>query len=119
MVILLAKNRDRLSIIAAILDSANGGSSKTQIMFGANLSFSLLEKYLDIAIDSDFLHRENSKYYLTKLGQEYLKKYKIFENQYNEAKNLLEDLICERELLVRLCRGSEKNNSVKSFVDAE
>jgi hypothetical protein len=80
-------------------------------MFGANLSFSLLEKYLDVAMASDFLYRENSKYYLTELGQKYLEKYKIFETQYNEAKKLLEDLINEREYLVRSCIGFKENDS--------
>ena len=40
MVFLLGKNRDRLSIIAAILEAANFGASKTHIMFNVNLSFS-------------------------------------------------------------------------------
>jgi predicted transcriptional regulator len=46
LVVLLGKNRDRLSIVAAILEAVNSGASKTRIMFSANLSFSLLEKYL-------------------------------------------------------------------------
>lgn len=44
LVVLLGKNRDRLSIVAAILEAVNSGASKTRIMFSANLSFSLLEK---------------------------------------------------------------------------
>ena len=52
MVILMGKNRDRVSIIAAILESAHSGSSKTRIMFSANLSFSLLGKYLGVAVSA-------------------------------------------------------------------
>jgi len=47
-VVLLGKNRDRVSIVAAILEAAHSGSSKTRIMFSANLSFSLFEKDLSI-----------------------------------------------------------------------
>lgn len=36
---LLGKNRNRLSIIAAILDVASEGSSKTRIMYQANLNY--------------------------------------------------------------------------------
>jgi len=50
MVLYLGKYRDSLCIVAAILESANSGASKTRIMYQANLSFSLLEKYLDVAV---------------------------------------------------------------------
>ena len=117
--VLLGKNRDRVSIIAAILEAANGGSSKTRIMFGANLSFSLLEKYLAVALDSGFLRHEDSKYQLTEAGQEYLKEYKHFEARYIGAQNLLEALSCERERFARFCEGSKVNGSGRSLVDAE
>ena len=35
----MGKNRDRLGIVAAILDAANPGTSKTRIMFSANLNY--------------------------------------------------------------------------------
>jgi predicted transcriptional regulator len=88
--ILMGKNRDRISIIAAILGSANGGSSKTHIMFGANLSFSLLEKYLDVAMDSGFVQIVDSKYHLIELGREYLKQYRFFEAKYIGVQKVLE-----------------------------
>jgi predicted transcriptional regulator len=115
----MGKNRDRVSIIAAILESANGGSSKTHIMFGANLSFSLLEKYLDVALDSGFIRLEDSKYHLTECGREYLKDYRLFEARYVGAQKLLEDLICERNSFARSCGGSNENGFERSFVDAE
>jgi len=102
----LAKKRDRVSIIAAILESANGGSGKTRIMFGANLSFSLLEKYLAVALDSGFIRYEDSKYQLTERGREYLKEYKYFEARYVGAQKMLEALSCERERFARYCEGS-------------
>jgi predicted transcriptional regulator len=61
----VGKNRGRLSIIAAILESANSGSNKTHIIFGTNLSFGLLEKYLTIAMDSGLIRYEDCMYHLT------------------------------------------------------
>ena len=117
--VLLGKNRDRVSIIAAILESANGGASKTRIMFGANLSFQLLEKYLAVAVESDFIRLENARYHLTEHGREYLKKYKHFEVRYDGAQKTLESLSCERERFARFCKGSKVNVSANSIVDSE
>ena len=50
MLFVLGKNRDRLSIVAAILEAVNSGATKTRIMFNTNLNFRLLEKYLDISV---------------------------------------------------------------------
>ena len=58
----LGKNRDRLSIVAAILEAVNAGANKTRIMLRANLSFKLLEKYLDISIRAGFIKANENKY---------------------------------------------------------
>jgi predicted transcriptional regulator len=78
LVVLLGKNRDRLSIVAAILEAVNYSASKTRIMFSANLSFSLLEKYLAITLKAEFVRVENCKYSLTERAREFLKQYKHF-----------------------------------------
>ena len=108
---MLGKNRDRVSIVAAILEAATGGESKTHIMFGANLSFSLLEKYLDVAMNSGFLRFEDSKNHLTERGQEYLKGYRRFERRYIGAKKTLESLSCERERFAKFCENSKAKGS--------
>ena len=53
--VLLGKNRDRLSIVAAILEATNSGASKTRIMFMVRLTFSLLEKYLGVVLGAGFI----------------------------------------------------------------
>ena len=58
----MGKNRDRLSIVAAILEATNTGASKTRIMFAANLSFNLLEKYLAVVLKSEFVRVEDYRY---------------------------------------------------------
>jgi predicted transcriptional regulator len=63
------KNRDGLGIVAAILESANSGASKTHIIFQANLSYSLLEKYLDVASTAGFIQPCSGRYQLTEFGR--------------------------------------------------
>lgn len=104
---MLGKNRDRLSIVASILEAANPESSKTGIMFNANLSFSLLEKYLDIVDKAGFIRLEDSRYKLTHHGGQFLKQYKDFETRYLKAERTFDTLLSERERLTRLCEGSK------------
>ena len=101
--VLLGKNRDRLCIVAAILEAANSGAAKTHIMVGANLSFSLLEKYLGVVLGAGFVRVEGCRYKLTERGREFLKQYNHFKERYVGAQKLLEALGCERELLALLC----------------
>jgi predicted transcriptional regulator len=118
-VVLLGKNRDRLSIVAAILEAANPGTSKTHIMFSANLSFSLLEKYLDVASRAGFLQIRGSKYHLTELGQEFLRDFKHFTERYDKAQRMLDSLGSERERLASLCNKFGLSISAKSDLDME
>jgi predicted transcriptional regulator len=103
LAIVLGKNRDCLSIVAAILETANPEAGKTKIMFSANLSFAMLEKYLFIVIDAGFVRAVGSKYQLTRRGQVFLKRHKCFVEHYLEAEKLVEALESERENLIRSC----------------
>jgi predicted transcriptional regulator len=87
-VVLLGKNRDRLSILAAILEAANSGASKSRIKNRANLSFSLLE-YLDVVLGAGLARVEGCRYKLTERGREFLKQYRLFNNRYVGALSCL------------------------------
>jgi predicted transcriptional regulator len=84
------KRRDRLYIIAEILNIAKGGSLKTQIMYRANLSFAQLNEYLSFLTKMEFLEiqKENKKsnYVTTAKGERYLEKYKDISNLLGENK---------------------------------
>lgn len=71
------KRRDRLQIMAEILQIAKHGSLKTSIMYKANLSFAQLNKYLKLLLDLELLEARNKKsrtiYKTTKKGLKYLK----------------------------------------------
>jgi len=105
-VVLLGKNRDRLCIVAAILEAANSGAAKTHIMVGANLSFSLLEKYLDVVVGAGFVRVEGAIYLLTERGRDFLERYRSFHNYHVGAQKLLENLDSERQKLDLMCKGS-------------
>jgi predicted transcriptional regulator len=119
-VVLLGKNRDRLSIVAAILEAANSGVSKTRVMFRANLSFKLLEKYLGVVLGAGFVRVEGCRYMLTEHGREFLKQYGRFRERYVGAQKLLEALGCEREKLALMCENvGSPVGYVRSVTDAD
>jgi predicted transcriptional regulator len=117
-VALLGKNRDSLSIIAAILEAASSkdGAGKTHIMFRAYLSFELLEKYLRRVSSSGFVSVSGSRYFLTEAGRTYLLQYRNFCENYAKAKQSLEALNNERDGLSLLStnrRAAVPETSVK------
>lgn len=69
------KNRNEYEIIATMLQIAWGGATKTQIMYGSNLSYELLIKYLQTLARSGFIEIEKEKrlYKTTNKGMSYLK----------------------------------------------
>jgi predicted transcriptional regulator len=82
------KRRDRLYILAEILNIAKGGSLKTQIMYRANLSFAQLNEYLNFLTKMEFLEIQNENrkdnYVTTSKGDRYLEKYTDLANLLGE-----------------------------------
>jgi predicted transcriptional regulator len=64
------KYRSRTDIVATILDAANGGSTKTKIMYKAYLSYAQLKEYLSILVENGLLEYEEGelKYKTTEKG---------------------------------------------------
>jgi predicted transcriptional regulator len=101
-VISLGKNRDSLSIIGSILDACNTQTTKTHIMFFANLSFKLLEKYLEILTQSGLIKVEGNKYELTQEGLEFIENFKNVNERYISAQKTFESVESERKKLALL-----------------
>ena len=80
--------RGRLEIIRDILlvtsDAGNVGSKKTHIMYGANLSYKLLMRYLGVALQSGLVCDEGSCFVITEKGKEFLEFYKDYEKSQAE-----------------------------------
>ena len=90
----LNKNRSKEEIVANILTVVMREPRKTHIMYGANLSYALLCKYLNQLVDCGMVkYRANDRVYeLTCNGEDYLIKY----GEYKQQRNRLE---IERALL--------------------
>jgi predicted transcriptional regulator len=77
------QRRTRIDITAEILRIANDGAKKTQIVYGANLNFKLLRKYLDELEKAGFIMRDLEKQGIiktTEKGENYLKYYEGFRD---------------------------------------
>jgi predicted transcriptional regulator len=48
-------NRSRTEIVSNILDAANGGTTKTKIMYIAFLSYNQLNEYLSLLIENNLI----------------------------------------------------------------
>ena len=74
------KRRDKLYIIAEILNIAGNGTLKTQIMYRANLSFAQLNEYLKLMLKIRLLEKfgRNGKdmYRATEKGADFLQRHR-------------------------------------------
>jgi predicted transcriptional regulator len=69
------KYRSRTEIVGNILDAANGGATKTKIMYIAFLSYAQLKEYLTVLIENNLLeYREGTRTFkTTEKGLNYLR----------------------------------------------
>ncbi len=78
------KYRSRTEIVAMILEAANGGSTKTKIMYKAFLSYNQLREYLSMLIENNLIeYLEGSPVYKT------TEKGLMFLQKNNEIEGLL------------------------------
>ena len=68
-------SRSRTEIVGNILDAANGGTSKTKIMYSAFLSYGQLKEYLSILIENNLIEYIDGTqtYKTTEKGLHFLK----------------------------------------------
>ena len=78
-------NRSRTEIVSNILDAANGGVTKTKIMYKAYLSYNQLREYLSVLIENNLVEYIDGTqtYKTTEKGLHFLK-------MYNEIAELLQ-----------------------------
>jgi predicted transcriptional regulator len=71
------KYRSRTDITAQILEAANGGVTKTKIMYKAFLSYAQLKEYLTVLIENGLLEYIEGEqiYKTTEKGNRFLKIY--------------------------------------------
>jgi predicted transcriptional regulator len=104
----LGSYRSQLDIIADILRVVSQNAKKTQIMYQANLSYRVLQRYLRRITEASLVDFEDEAncYVLTSKGEEFLEAYKKYdktnktlEKRVNEANNKRKDLeaLCASE----------------------
>lgn len=110
--------RDRLDIIADILNVASREAKKTQIMYQANLSYKVLQRYLNEIIESSLVEFQNHKqcYMLTYKGQEYLDAYKDYARCSKSMEKRLNDFSTKRKILEKLCPVKQGQRITQSAV---
>lgn len=97
--------RDRLDIIADILVVVSREAKKTQIMYQANLSYKVLQRYLAEIVDAALVTFQdvNQHYLLTGKGHEYLNAYKEYTKCSKSMEKRLNDFTTKRKILETLC----------------
>ena len=70
--------RDRIEIMAEILGLCLEPRTKTQVMYGTNLSWKMLQHYLSELQSRELLevHNNSTRYVTTKRGLDFLDKWK-------------------------------------------
>jgi predicted transcriptional regulator len=83
-----SKRRDRLSIIAEIVEIAKDGTLKTQIMYKANLSFVQLTEYLEYMLKTRLIDKLDANrkdmYVATEKGLDFLQRHSELTELLNE-----------------------------------
>ncbi|XHH09310.1 MAG: winged helix-turn-helix domain-containing protein [Candidatus Bathyarchaeia archaeon] len=97
--------RDRVDIIADILQAASREAKKTQIMYQANLSYKVLQRYLSEVTDATLVQfqSENQSYLITSKGQDYLSAYKEYARTNKSIEKRLNDFSNKKRVLEDLC----------------
>ena len=97
----MVRHRNRLEIIADVLEVAKGGARKTQIMYGANLSHTLLTRYLKDVMDMGLVRREDGSIFkLTEKGSGFLQEFNGYRERRGEVEKQLSAIEYERVMLV-------------------
>src|SRR4030066_1575363 len=100
--------RGRLDIIADILNVASRNPKKTQIMYQANLSYKVLQKYLSEIVGSSLIGYEDEKqcYKLTDKGRAFLEAYQKYTKTNKHVEKRLNDVASKKKILLDLCPDS-------------
>ena len=97
--------RNRFDIIADMLTVVSGRAKKTKIMYQANLSYRLLQKYLTEVRRSSLVayERKGRCYVLTDKGREYLQAYEEYSRRASYVEKHLNHFKLEEKVLEKLC----------------
>ena len=101
--------RGRLDIIADILRVVSGNAKKTQIMYQANLSYRVLQKYLAEITGASMISFEDGKrcYILTDKGRAFLDAYEEYYRTTRHVEKRVNDVRSKKSVLEKLCSSAQ------------
>jgi predicted transcriptional regulator len=101
--------RGRLDIIADILNVASRNAKKTQIMYQANLSYNVMQRYLAEITGAELVSFENEKqsYSLTDKGRSFLEAYEKYSKTNRHVAKRLNEVATKKKVLEELCLGDQ------------
>ena len=107
----MSKYRDRLQIIADILNIADARARKTRIMYQANLSYKLLLRYLDEVVDAGLVRSEDDDcYVLTTKGKEFLGRHEEYARRCKKLEKQSNHVNDEKIALENMCFSASKGD---------
>ena len=98
--------RSKFDIVADILRVVRDkGAKKTHIMYGANLSYTVLTRYLNAVLDACLIKFESGKrcYVLTDRGKMFLERYREYSMRSRHLQRQLKNMHAEKKVLEELC----------------
>jgi len=101
----LGSYRGRLDIIADILTVVKGKAKKTQIMYQANLSYKVLQRYLEETVRASLIDFEDGTqfYMLTEKGVKFLDAYHRYSKNNRRIENHMSEARSKKQSLEKLC----------------
>jgi len=107
----LVSYREHLDIVADMLNVISRNPKKTRIMYQANLSYSILQRYLSEIVAASLVSFEGTSqsYALTPKGQEFLYAYKEYSKIRQHVEKRLNQAATKRKVLQQLCCASQAN----------
>jgi predicted transcriptional regulator len=94
-----------LNIIADILNVVKGKAKKTQIMYQANLSFKVLQRYLAEITGASLVNFDDRAncYVLTEKGIKFLTAYQNYSKTNKHIENRMNEARSKKQFLEKLC----------------
>lgn len=68
----LSVNRNSYDCLYDVLEACKGGARKSNIVYRANMNFTLIAKYLPFVLERGLVQKLNKQYFITDLGQRFL-----------------------------------------------
>lgn len=96
----MGRYRSRLEIIATVLSAVSDGAKKTQIMYQANLSYTLLIRYLKDVLEAGLVRSDSDDFFrLTRKGLAFLTQFKRYHERHQKLGKQLRGIRDEKVML--------------------